>query len=142
MKVFFDTSVLVAAFWGDHPHHALSLKSLSSIHKKEAACAAHSLAEVYAVMTRLPVKPLIPPEQAMLFLQDIRDRLTVVALDEDDYYAALQNAAARGIVGGRLYDALLLYGASKVKVETIYTWNLDHFQHMAPELAKKIKTPS
>src|ERR1700682_3742141 len=118
MKAFFDTSVLVAAFWGDHPHHVPSLKALSSVHKKEAACAAHSLAEVYAVMTRLPVKPLIPPEQAMLFLQDIYDRLTVIALDENDYEATLQQAAERGIIGGRIYDAILLRCASKIKAET------------------------
>lgn len=141
MKTFFDTSVLIAAFLGDHPHHGPSLKAFSSMSKKQAACAAHSLAEVYAVMTRLPVKPLIPPEQAMLFLQDIRDRLTIISLNEADYDVTLKQAAARGITGGQIYDALLLRCAINVKAEVIYTWNLDHFQHISPELARKIQNP-
>ena len=142
MKTFFDTSVLVAAFWGDHPQHEASLKVFSTSHKKTAACAAHSLAEVYAVMTRLPVKPLIPPDQAMLFLQDIRDHLSTVVLDGELYYDAVQQAASRGLVGGRIYDALLLACAAKIQAGIIYTWNVGHFQQTAPELADKIKEPS
>jgi hypothetical protein len=34
--------------------------------KRHSACGIHSLAEVYAVMTALPVKPMIPREQALL----------------------------------------------------------------------------
>ena len=77
----------------------------------------------------------------MLFLGDIQERLTVIALDENDYAVTLQQAAARGITGGRIYDALVLRCASKSKAGTIYTWNLDHFQHLAPDLAEKIQTP-
>jgi hypothetical protein len=35
----------------------------------------HTLAEVYATMTALPVKDVIPPDQALLFVQEVRDRL-------------------------------------------------------------------
>ena len=38
MKSFFDTSVLVAAFWEDHPHHHVSLDLFYDARKKEAAC--------------------------------------------------------------------------------------------------------
>jgi len=141
LKVFFDTSVLVAAFWGDHPHHAPSLKALSLSKKTQATCSTHSLAEVYAVMTHLPVKPLIPAEQAMLFITDIRERLTIVPLTTADYETALRKASARGIVGGRIYDALLLHVAAKTKAAKIYTWNVDHFQHISPELSDRITTP-
>jgi len=65
MKEFFDTSVLVAAFWGGHVHHVPSLKRFAAAEKRHSACGIHSLAEVYAVMTALPVKPMIPPEQAL-----------------------------------------------------------------------------
>lgn len=141
MKTFFDTSILVAAFWEDHPHHQISLNVFSATRKKEAACAAHSLAEVYAVMTRLPVRPVVTGEQAMLFVHEMRDRLTVITLTENDYYATLQEAAERGHLGGRIYDALLLRCAAIAKAETIYTWNLKHFQHLAPDIASKIQTP-
>jgi predicted nucleic acid-binding protein len=141
MRQFFDTSVLVAAFWGDHPQHAASLSVFAGATKAEAACAAHSLAEVYAVMTRLPVKPAILPDQALLFVQEMRDRLTLIPLEEADYSAALQQAAERGIAGGRIYDALLLQCAAKAGAEIIYTWNVGDFQRLAPDLAGRIRTP-
>jgi hypothetical protein len=36
-------------------------------------------------MTALPVRPAIPPEQVLLFVQAMRERLAVVILDEQDY---------------------------------------------------------
>ncbi len=80
MREFFDTSVLIAAFHGGHVHHLPSLKRFAAAEKKHSACGIHSLAEVYAVMTVLPVKPMIPPEQALLFVEEIRSRLESQAL--------------------------------------------------------------
>lgn len=92
-------------------------------------------------MTALPVRPLIPPEQGTLFVKEIRDRLTPIALNEDEYFAVIQRAAESGFVSGRVYDVLLLACAAKAKAHTIYTWNLKHFQAIAPELADRIRTP-
>lgn len=141
MSSFFDTSVLVAAFWGDHPNHSASLRLLAGASKSNAACGAHSLAEVYAVMTRLPVKPAIFPEQAMLFVQEILARLTIVCLEEADYMTALQQAAEQGVSGGRIYDGLLLQCARKVDANTVYTWNVADFRRIAPDLVDRIRTP-
>ena len=141
MKSFFDTSVLVAVFWEDHPHHRISLDLFHDAHKKDAACAVHTLAEVYAVMTRLPVRTVLTPEQVILFIQEIRERLTIIALGEEDYYSTLQQTAEQGATGGRIYDALLLRCAIKAKAETLYTWNLKHFEHSAPSFPGKVKTP-
>jgi predicted nucleic acid-binding protein len=141
MKEFFDTSVLVAAFWGGHRDHAASVKLLGAANKKQSACAMHTLAEVYAAMTALPIRPILPPEQVMLFVQEVRDRLTLVALDESEYFETIQQAASAGFTSGRVYDALLLRCAVKVKAQTIYTWNLKHFQAIAPGLAGRIRTP-
>lgn len=142
MSLFFDTSVLVAAFWGDHPNHVASLEVFSAASKESAFCATHSLAELYSVTTRLPVRPGISPEMAMMFVEEVRKRLSVVGLDEGDYYATLQNVYQRGIVGGRIYDALLLQCARKVQATTIYTWNMGDFQRLAPDLAQLICTPN
>jgi predicted nucleic acid-binding protein len=141
MKSFFDTSVLVAAFWVDHPHHKASLDLFCKAHKKEAACAAHTLAEVYAVMTRLPVKVVLEPDQVLLFLQDIRERLTVIPLDAEDYEATLSQAAEYGITGGHVYDGLLVQCAIKAKADILYTWNLKHFEHSSHGFSGKVKTP-
>jgi len=141
MKEFFDTSVLVAAFWSGHRDHETSLKVVAAANKKKSSCALHTLAEVYSSMTALPVKDVIPPDQALLFVQEVRDRFTVVTLDEDEYFGTLEQAAEHGFSGGRIYDALLLRCAAKVKAEVIYTWNLKHFKLIDPKQAGKIRTP-
>ena len=141
MKEFFDTSVLIGAFWRGHLHHQASLKRLSAANKRKSACAMHTLAEVYATMTALPVKDVIPPDQALLFVQEVRDRLTLVTLTEEEYYTTIEQAAALHFTSGRIYDALLLRCAAKVKAETIYTWNLKHFRAIRPALAGRIQTP-
>jgi len=69
---FLDTSVFVAAFWGDRPQHGPSIALLKLATSATASCAAHTVAEVYSTMTRLPVKPPIPTEQALLFIRQIR----------------------------------------------------------------------
>ena len=107
MKEFFDTSVLVGAFWRGHPQHDTSLKLVSAANRKKSACAAHTLAEVYTTMTALPVKDVIPPDQALLFVQEVRDRCAIVALTEDDYFETIERVAACGFSSGRVYDALL-----------------------------------
>jgi len=141
VRQFFDTSVLVAAFHGQHVHHGPSIKLLATASKKDSACGAHSLAEVFAVMTVLSVKPPIPPEQALRFIEEIRRRLALISLDAEEYFETMQNAADRGITGGRVYDALLLRCAAKSKARAVYTWNVKHFQFLAPHLSDCIRTP-
>ena len=134
MREFFDTSVLVASFWAGHRDHHASLKLVASANKKRSACAVHTLAEVYATMTALPVKDVISPDQALLFVQEVRERFTVVT-------RTIELAAERGFAGGRIYDALLLRCAAKIKAETIYTWNLRHFKAIDPKQADRVRTP-
>ncbi len=141
MKTFFDTSVLVPVFYGDHQHHAASMDCFLRFNKKQACCGVHSLAEVYSSLTRMPGKHPISGEQAMLFLNDIRERLTIVPLDEEDYFLAMEGAASAGVVGGAIYDALLAHCALKAKAEVIYTWNLKHYGQFGSEAAKRVRTP-
>ncbi len=77
----------------------------------------------------------------MLFLEDIRERLAVIPLDESGYFATLADASARRITGGQIHDALMLRCAANAAAETIYTWNVKHFQRIAPDLADRIRTP-
>ena len=54
MKGFLDTSVLVPVFYGDHVHHEASLAIFLQFDKSSGCCGAHSLAEVYSTLTRMP----------------------------------------------------------------------------------------
>jgi predicted nucleic acid-binding protein len=141
MKEFFDTSVLVASFWRGHRDHEASLRRLAAANKKKSVCALHTLAEVYASMTALPVKDVIQPDQALLFVQEVRDRLSVITLNESEYYETIQQAGEGGFSSGRIYDALLLACAAKAKAEAIYTWNVKHFKAIDPKQAHKVQTP-
>jgi len=142
VKALFDTSVLVPTFLGDHEHHEASLDAFLRFGKRQACCPAHSLAEVYATLTRMPGKYRVSCEQAMLFLAEIRQRLTLVALDEEEYYATIEQASALGVMGGTVYDALLARCALKARAETLYTWNVKHFQQLGlEEVIKRIRTP-
>ncbi|HUY14771.1 MAG TPA: PIN domain-containing protein [Terriglobia bacterium] len=141
MRSFFDTSALIPIFMEDHEHHEASLKAFLKTAKKEGSCGAHSLAEVYATVTRLPGKLRLSGDQVLLFLENIRERLAIIALDAEEYYSAIEEAAAAGIAGGTVYDALLARCALKAKAEIIYTWNVKHFRQFGPEVTRRIKTP-
>ena len=141
MKAFLDTSVLVPVFYGDHVHHDASLSLFTGFSKAEASCAAHSLVEVYATLTRMPGKYRIGGEQALLFIGDIRERLTVVALSAEEYARMLESFGMAGVVGGAIYDALLASCALKAKAETLYTWNLRHFAEFGSEVTRRLRSP-
>ena len=141
MKFFFDTSVLIAAVLVQHVHHQRSSAAYLKAEKKTAFCAAHTLAEVYAALTRMPGPQRMAGDQALLVLEDIRRRFTIIALDEEDYFSAIASAVAEGVVGGTICDALLARCALKAKATTIYTWHLNHFRLLGPEVAWLVQSP-
>jgi predicted nucleic acid-binding protein len=141
MKAFLDTSVLVAAFYGEHEHHEPSFDLFSRQEKSTAATAAHCLAEVYAVVTGMPGKDRASPDEALLFLHDVRERLGLVTLNEVEYFKVLEDAAAVGISGGTAYDALIAHCALKASAETIYTWNVKHFKRLGESIAARVRPP-
>ncbi|HVW10844.1 MAG TPA: PIN domain-containing protein, partial [Bryobacteraceae bacterium] len=64
MRAFLDTSVLVPVFYGEHIHHEASLALFADLDRNSGCCGAHSLAEVYSTMTRMPGQHRISGEQA------------------------------------------------------------------------------
>ncbi|HET9744050.1 MAG TPA: PIN domain-containing protein [Terriglobales bacterium] len=141
MKTLFDTSVLLPVFLEDHEHHEASLKVFLKATRNEAGCAAHSLAELYATATRLPGKHRLSGDQVLLFLENVVERLTPIALTALEYVQAIQASATEGIVGGTIYDALLAHCALKAGATVIYTWNVRHFQQLGPEIARRLRVP-
>lgn len=141
MKAFLDTSVLVPVFYGDHTHHAASIELFTQCSAQDDCCGAHSLAEIYATLTRMPGRYRISTDQTMLFIDDVRERLTIIALDGDEYINMLWKSAAGGVVGGAIYDAILASCALKSGAEMIYTWNVRHFSRFGPEVTRRVRTP-
>jgi predicted nucleic acid-binding protein len=110
--------------------------------KKSTACtAAHCLAEVYSVVTEMPGKNRSSPDEALLFLRDVRERLALITLDELEYFKVLEDAASAGISGGTAYDAIIAHCALKAKAKTIYTWNVKHFNRLGEPVASRVRQP-
>jgi predicted nucleic acid-binding protein len=141
VRSFFDSSVLVASFLVGHEHHERSFAVLADASRKNACCAAHSLAELYATLTRLPGKFGLTVDQALLSLDSVAERLELIALDVPEYQHAIRQAASGGIVGGTISDALLGRCALKARATNIYTWNVSHFRMLGAEIAAKVRTP-
>lgn len=145
MKVFLDTNVLVAALIKQHVDHERSFAVLDRVlaGKDDGFVSAHSLAEMYAVMTKLPVPYRHTPEQALLSIEEnVLKYFKTVSFSGADYAALLREAAGTGIQGGTIYDAILLKSATKTGVHRIYTLNLKHFQAISPsDIAPLLSAP-
>lgn len=141
MRRFFDSSVLIPVFYADHPEHASSTK-LFLASGQEDFCALHTLGEVYATLTGLPLRPRISGPEGIAIVKQIRERLTPVTLDVQEYTKALDSASSGAIVGAAAYDALIAHCALKAKVDVLLTWNLRDFRRLGPAVARLVKTPS
>lgn len=141
IQFFFDTTVLVAASDAADPRHPQSRALLSTASPSTSACGAHTLAEVYAVLSRYPGGKKVRPQFAGVIVEQIAARLTVVPLGADEYAAIVRSVARMGLAGGIVFDAVLLACARKVDAQRIYTWNEKHFHLVAPDLSDRITTP-
>lgn len=144
MKVFLDTSVLVAAMVEAHPAHEKSLLWLQRIKKgvDSGLVSAHSVAELYAILTTLPVKPRISPVIAHKLIQlNVFDLCKVAPLAAEDYRTVTRHLSEEGIIGGVTYDAIILYTAIKEKADRVVTLNESDFRRIYPQLAEQIISP-
>jgi predicted nucleic acid-binding protein len=136
MNVFCDTNVLVAAFCESHPNHDAARPIVERIRsgKDKGFVALHSLAEVYAVLTRLPGNFRVDAANAWRVIsENVLKDFTIVSLTPKEYACALEDAANSGIEGGMTYDALLVAAARKSRAERIFTGNVRHFWMIADE---------
>jgi predicted nucleic acid-binding protein len=134
MKVFLDTNVLVASVIEQHEHHQRAYAVLDRVHsgKDEGFVSAHGLAEVYAVLTKLPAPFRHTPEQALLSVEEnIVKYFKITSLTATDYTGIIREAALAGVQGGTIYDAVLVKCAAKAEVEKLFTLNVRHFQSVA-----------
>jgi predicted nucleic acid-binding protein len=145
VKVFFDTSVLVAAAEQGHPHYGQALPALRRVtgRKDQGFMSVHSIAEMYAALTRLPVQPRIHPAEAVRIITDnILPHFEAVPIGKKDYVEALKLVGDGGWSGAKIYDALLMGCASRCDADRIYTFHLADFQLLAPaRLQEKVCAP-
>jgi predicted nucleic acid-binding protein len=131
-----DTSCIVASVQPYHSHRHRALGELGRRLDAGAAMvvAAHSLAEAYSVLTRVPSPYRSTPAEAIAALHvSFVEQADVVALDPASYVSRLQHMASDGVAGGRVYDALIAACAVQAKVDTVLTFNERHFRPLLPD---------
>ena len=136
MRVLFDTSVLVPAFVDQLSNHTAAFATFASYTsaEHESFCSTHALAEIYSVLTALPLPKRISSVEAHLIIEEnILKRISVVELNTQDYAKALKAVSHKGLTSGIIYDALHLEAAKKTGCSRIYSYNIGHFQALSPE---------
>ena len=143
MRTLFDTSVIVAAFEVSHPRHTVCLPWLQQAQTEQIQgfIATHTLAEVYSVLTRLPVRPRISPELAQRLITENLGRFEVIPLTTEDYQMVVAQMVNLNLTGGGIYDALIAQAAVKAEVNILLTLNPNHFNRLGEDIARLVQVP-
>jgi len=144
MRLMLDTSVLVASMVRSHPRHASAVRWHGRAKGGEHAflVAAHTLAELYSVLTRLPLSPRIGPGLARrLVHENVEVPARIVTLRGSDYGAVLRSVSELGLTGGVIYDALIARAAERSGVDRLLTLNPEDFRRVWPSGGGIIRTP-
>jgi len=144
MKVFCDTTILVAASLAAHVHYIPAKSALERIccGDDTGFTSAHCLAETFSVLTRMPTSPKLTPQAVLAILEkNIIPYFSLIVLAPVDYHEAVRNLAGRGLGGGRIYDLLHLVAARKQALDRIYTFNETEWKNLAPDLEAVVTAP-
>lgn len=143
MKVLFDTSVLIAAFVVNHPHHDICAPWVERAKSQaiEGFIASHTLAETYAVLTRLPLRPPISAELAQRLIEENLSKFEVVSLVAADYHTVIARMVSLNLIGGSIYDVLIAQAALNAKVNILLTLNSKHFTRQGENIAQLVQVP-
>ena len=127
-RIAIDTGCLVATLCAWHDRHGEVLASMTAAVERGDVLlvAAHSLAEVYSVLTRLPAPLRVYQTAALDLLGRNLARFQIVALRAGEYWLALSDSASRGISGGTVYDALIAAAARAGGADVLWTLNERH----------------
>ncbi len=132
MKVIVDSNVFISASVKNHPkHERISLWLANARQKKtQLYTSAHSLLEVYSVLTRAPFKPPFSPKIASDVIEkNIVSHFKIIDLSANE---SLEIMVAKNLRGGIIYDAVLVKCAQKLKIQNIATLNPKHFTKLVP----------
>lgn len=145
MRVFLDTSVLVAASERSHPQHLQALPVMLRVvrGKDEGFVAAPSVAETFAALTQLPVQPRIHPSEAGQIVRDnIVRHFRLVIAGKVEHLQALLCVQEGGWPGTRIHDALVLACAMCCEAERIYTFKPRELRDLClPGIRSRISVP-
>lgn len=143
MKVLMDTSALVAALLPSHSKHGPCVRWLDAAKQAEfeLVISSHTIGELYAILTRMPVRPRITAGTAVQFVDDILAAAKPVSLSGRHYQVIVGSLAQRGLIGGVVYDAVIAKAAELENVDYLLTLNKPDFDRVWPAGAARIVSP-
>ncbi|AFY88033.1 MAG: tRNA(fMet)-specific endonuclease VapC [Chroococcidiopsis cubana SAG 39.79] len=143
MKILYDTSVLIAALLVEHTSHNLAFPKLELARRGEVKgyISTHSLAEIYAVITRLPQPLRVLPAEAEVAIADLLEYLEPVPLLTQEYQKAIALMTTQKLGGGGIFDAVIAQAALKVEADCILTLNPKDFTRLGDEIAVRVQMP-
>jgi len=144
VNVYTDTSVVVARTLSSHPHYANAVELFRHLRAQRwtPLIASHGPAEIYSVLTRLPMPHRVSAAEASHLIQEnILRQFQIQAPGKGDYAEVVRSCSVQGRVGGAVYDAIHIHAARKAKCNRIYTLNLSDFRRIAPDLHDHILSP-
>jgi predicted nucleic acid-binding protein len=109
-----DSSVTIAALWGDHPAHKTAAGALATCE----TTIAHVAIETYSVLTRLPAPHRADAATAAAALAE-RMPKTYATLDARKHSKASARLAGAGVSGGATYDGLIALTALEHDLELL-----------------------
>lgn len=143
-KYLYDTSLIVAGSLSEHSHYAKALPWMAAAKqgKIQAFLSTHALAEIYATLTRIPIRPPLTAEGIHHFIQDeILSTFEVIDLSVKDYRQAMLRAATLSLKGGILYDCLHWQAAKKKALHGIVTFNETDFKRIIDDASPIVINP-
>jgi len=142
-RVLFDTSCLIAGMVQKHVHHSRSAPWLTRAARGEIAglVCTHSLAETYAILTSMPLRPRIQPQAALAGIRQNLVAFDFIPLTQQDYQDTLEELVRLGLLGGVVYDALAAKAALIAGADTLLTLNSKDFLRLGPTVSALILEP-
>jgi predicted nucleic acid-binding protein len=143
VRVLFDTSAIIPALVSEHPNHSICSPYLNQAESGQikGLISTHSLAELYSVLTRMPIKPKPSVQMVEMILHDLLKYLEPVPLVSQDYQAAIANMVAFNLPGGGIFDALIAQAALKSEADALLTINAKHFTRLGAAIASRVQLP-
>jgi predicted nucleic acid-binding protein len=126
-----------------HPSHgdAMGWIDAMATGRVKGLVTVHALAEVWSVLTKLPIHPRIDPAAARKVVGDIASIAQVVALTHVMYFDALDRCVSHGARSGAVFDALHLAAAERTGADVVLTFNEKDFVRLAQPESPRILSP-
>ncbi len=133
-----DTNVIVAALQISHEFYHRAAAALEKLDPATVLLPQAVLFEAYSVMTRFPTPERLRPEVAQNLLAETFAAARIVAMPAEKSWDVLRRSVAGGIVGGRIYDAVIANIAIEAGARELLTFNARHFETFADRITIRV----